>query len=828
MVARMRRNGFRTVVLASTVGLVLMLCAAPAEAAMSCGQVGAIVTATFTGTSTSTTMDKSTISQSAGGQILVDGTQCNSTATLTNTDTIKVVGDASDERLTIDLVNGTFLGGATPEGADGEVEFEVDLAANIPVEGTADVVILGTNGVDDITLGEFLAGPECSSVFACTAANLNAGEATGDADVVADDTLNFSVSALGNDDILSSNGGDGMPRHTISSDIDAGSGDDDLTLFWFGTPGPGNDTVRFPAAGFGVVRYVNAPGPVNILAKDGTGGDWGGTLAGQDGEVPGGTDTYIGTAGQIDGTAVGDTFNGSSLNDVVHGSGGNDTINGAAGDDNLAGDSGMDTIQGGADNDQVRGDSGNDFVFGDAGNDIVDGGLNDDNENGGPGDDVFRQSGFITANPTQPNGADDMHGDAGIDLVQYGDTSTSSAGVKRTAAVSVDFDGNFDDGAISPSEGDNARPDIENANGGNGNDTLVGDGDPNVLRGWVGADNLTGGGGDDQLEGLGATGPNAAAIDAALTDSGDTFNAVGGADVVNANEGDDTISSVDGFADTLNCGPGTDSGTKDDIDLLSDCEFPSPVGPGGGGTSPTGSTGGTTGGGSVTSPPVDPPSADIATATRRAGCLSIPGVVRDQRKTAPGGGQAILQTRQVDDPARPLRVAVRLTGSPRIRSVVFKVNGRTVPAATTTARVAAGSTPARPVTQDLLKIGGGRGARNTVVATVTLVGGRRVVLTQFLVILKCATPVTSCTRQPDGRSLRCTSSTPLGGRRARITVSRTAREVATGTATITRGRYTAIVRSATALSAGTYAYKHVVTTAKPRQRFLMIRTVRVT
>jgi hypothetical protein len=36
------------------------------------------------------------------------------------------------------------------------------------------------------------------------------------------------------------------------------------------------------------------------------------------------------------------------------------------------------------------------------------------------------------------------------------------------------------------------------------------------------------------------------------------------------------------------------------------------------------------------------------------------------------------------------------------------------------------------------------------------------------------------------------------------------------------------VRSPVALSAGTYAYKHVVTTAKPRQRFLMIRKVKVT
>jgi predicted outer membrane repeat protein len=215
-------------------------------------------------------------------------------------------------------------------------------------------------------------------------------------------------------------------------------------------------------------------------------------------------------------------------------------------------------------------------------------------------------------------------------------------------------------------------------------------------------------------------------------------------------------------------------------------------------------------------PTPDPASPDTRTAAARPSCLTIAGVVRDQRAAVPGGGQAILSTRQVDDPARPLRLAVRLTGSQRIRSVAFRVNGRTVPAAAGT-----------PVTQDLLRLGGSA-VRNQITATVVLTNGRRIVLTQFMIVLKCSTPVTSCARLAGGRTLRCTSRTPLGGRRVRITASRTSREVATGTATVTRGRYTAILRSPVALSAGTYAYKHVVTTGVPRQRYYMIRTVRVT
>jgi hypothetical protein len=40
-----------------------------------------------------------------------------------------------------------------------------------------------------------------------------------------------------------------------------------------------------------------------------------------------------------------------------------------------------------------------------------------------------------------------------------------------------------------------------------------------------------------------------------------------------------------------------------------------------------------------------------------------------------------------------------------------------------------------------------------------------------------------------------------------------------------RGRYTVTVRSAVALSPGSYAYKHVATTNRRGQRFQMIRAV---
>jgi hypothetical protein len=68
----------------------------------------------------------------------------------------------------------------------------------------------------------------------------------------------------------------------------------------------------------------------------------------------------------------------------------------------------------------------------------------------------------------------------------------------------------------------------------------------------------------------------------------------------------------------------------------------------------------------------------------------------------------------------------------------------------------------------------------------------------------------------------------LSGRRVKVTVTRSAAETATGSATVTRGRYTTIVSSRTPLRAGVYAYKAVVRTGKRGERFQMIRRVTVT
>jgi hypothetical protein len=191
--------------------------------------------------------------------------------------------------------------------------------------------------------------------------------------------------------------------------------------------------------------------------------------------------------------------------------------------------------------------------------------------------------------------------------------------------------------------------------------------------------------------------------------------------------------------------------------------------------------------------------------------VSIPGVVRD-RVSAFRGGSAALATRQVDDPAVPLRAAVRVRGA-RIRSVAYRVNGRAVAtAAGNSAQVAAVSL---------------RAARNRLDATVTLTDGRRVTLTQFFVIVRCTLPAVTCKRQRDARAVRCTSRTPLGVRRVRAALTGSTGQTAAGSAPVARGRYTATLRSTAAIAPGRYAYRHTGTTARRGEKVHMVRVITI-
>jgi Ca2+-binding RTX toxin-like protein len=114
----------------------------------------------------------------------------------------------------------------------------------------------------------------------------------------------------------------------------------------------------------------------------------------------------------------------------------------------------------------------------------------DDTLVGGPGPDALRGG----------DGADSLRGGGGLDTATY---SERSAGVSVTLPVdSLDVradDGNSADGGAGAR--DTIFTDVENAVGGAGRDSLLGNNAANLLDGRDNADTLSGRGGDDRLDG---------------------------------------------------------------------------------------------------------------------------------------------------------------------------------------------------------------------------------------------------------------------------------------------------------------------------------------
>lgn len=173
---------------------------------------------------------------------------------------------------------------------------------------------------------------------------------------------------------------------------------------------------------------------------------------------------------------------------------------------------------------------------------------------GGAGDDVLQSSGTSPTEFTGGAGDDVMRGGLGHDVFLEGRSSNGSELIEgdryassppskryrdvvsyrgRTRGVSVDLDGNRDDG--EPGEHDQVAPDIDSILGGRGADRLVGNAGSNFIKDGLGADLLIGRGGRDQLFG----GP-----------------------------GDDVIRSRDGRREPVLCGAGLDSVFADRLEAL--------------------------------------------------------------------------------------------------------------------------------------------------------------------------------------------------------------------------------------------------------------------
>lgn len=257
---------------------------------------------------------------------------------------------------------------------------------------------------------------------------------------------------------------------------ESGSGEHEAVVNGYG--GDGHDTFQdasfalassnwYGGSGFDVVMMSSFTGPVVM------------TLEGSGGVVGAAASTFRGIEG-ASGTGYNDTITGSGIANLLVGGNGTDVLSGGGGDDFLIGESRnrdfldayrgikwnfatenpLDPLNCNASGAYADDDSLSDSLFGGNGNDVLSGGA----------------------------GGDHLDGGNGSDWVTY-----------LSAWGSVEL--NLGSGGIAGQAEGDVFVSIENAQGSDHNDTLVGSSRDNELRGQWGNDSLDGRGGDDTLTG---------------------------------------------------------------------------------------------------------------------------------------------------------------------------------------------------------------------------------------------------------------------------------------------------------------------------------------
>lgn len=410
-----------------------------------------------------------------GGGIFVDGTDFSDVLYGTNGD---------------DIIHG-YLGDDIIFGGDGDDTIRGD--------GDTDT-IYGGGGSDDIwgdhpyevfhTGNDIIYGGDGNdTIYGSSGNNKLYGEAGND-----------SLAGVEGDDILEGGAG---------NDLVAGGTGNDTYIF---NLGDGIDEVRDDIFGFTLDAYGNIVYDIDVVQfGEGITPDIF-TLSFNDPYSPiftiktTGDSLYV-TGGRIEQYVFSDgtILTEQEFIDIINANTSGQTIEGTIGDDILTGTSFADNITGGAGNDILDGGAGADTLYAGAGNDIV---------YGGSGNDI------IIAGTGQ--GDDFYDGGDGIDTLIYPSTSQG---------VEVDLQTGIATGAEVDTD---TIINIENVDGGSGDDIIRGDFNDNVLRGGaLGNDTLEGRGGNDTLEG--GTGD-------------DTY-------IFNLGDGNDTILEESGF-DTLEMGIG--------------------------------------------------------------------------------------------------------------------------------------------------------------------------------------------------------------------------------------------------------------------------------
>lgn len=319
-------------------------------------------------------------------------------------------------------------------------------------------------------------------------------------------------------------------------------------------------------------------------------------------------------AGSGDDQAVGndgdDIIDLGEGNDFGFGNAGNDIVRGGAGNDNLFGEATGETQSGVTGNDWLYGGDGDDFMRGGLGDDYMDGGAGSDRVSyfaipgsvrvdlriQGVAQDTIN-GGFDTLVNVENvagsefndvlignnvanwfwshGGADNIRGNAGDDTfwIPEGDGAVVRGGqgvdvvsfrgrVDPTGTDTTGVTFTIQGGAQDIGRGLLTVFSIEGAEGSEFDDVIGGNGQDNLLSGFLGSDTVNGGGGDDLIYGdfavreVGEIGFSY--DDPGIVQGDDVLNGGGGGDAIYGHGGDDTITGGAG-EDTLVGGAGADT-----------------------------------------------------------------------------------------------------------------------------------------------------------------------------------------------------------------------------------------------------------------------------
>ncbi len=487
-----------------------------------------------------------TIAAGAGNDFIVAGAGNDTVVGQTGSD-VAILGSGDDRFIWNNGDGSDFINGGTGfditevNGADGAGD-EFDLAVadghaifnrlnlglfTLTNEKIEQFEINGLGGDDSLTVGDLTDSTVEKVVF-------SGGEGNDTLDATASST---AIEALGGDghDLLL--GGSAVDTFFAGAgdDVVVGQRGDDMAYLEAGDDrfiwnnGDGSDFIN-GGAGFDITEVNGADGAgdeFDLLAVDGQAifnrlnlGLF--TLTNEEieqFEINGQNGDDSLTVGDLTGSAVEKVvFSGGEGNDILDARASSTAIeaNGGDGDDLLLGGSAIDTFFAGAGNDIVVGQRGDDMAYLEAGDDrfVWNNGDGSDFINGGAGFDV-----------TQVNGADGAGDEFDLRAVdgqaifnrlnlglftltneeieqfeingQGGDDSFTVGDLTGTTVASVVFSGG--DGNDFLNASGTATP--VTADGGDGDDILIGGAGDDILIGGSGADLLIGGGGNDILIG---------------------------------------------------------------------------------------------------------------------------------------------------------------------------------------------------------------------------------------------------------------------------------------------------------------------------------------